>query len=90
MSCEYKQYCHVGNTVKQCRLGLFQDSDFPGDLEDSKYTSGRTMCIVGTQILVPISWMCMKQTAVLHCVIKSEIMFLDADSHCFGKHDSDY
>ena len=33
---EYKQYCHVGNTAKQCRLGLFQDSDFAGDLEDSK------------------------------------------------------
>ena len=27
---EYKQYCHVGNTAKQCRLGLFQDSDFAG------------------------------------------------------------
>ena len=25
-TCEYKQYCHVGNTAKQCRLGLFQDS----------------------------------------------------------------
>ena len=36
---EYKQYCHVGNTAKQCRLGLFQDSDFAGDLEDSKSTS---------------------------------------------------
>ena len=35
-TCEYKQYCHVGNTAKQCRLGLFQDSDFAGDLEDSK------------------------------------------------------
>ena len=31
-TCEYKQYCHVGNTTKQCRLGLFQDSDFAGDL----------------------------------------------------------
>ena len=27
---EYKQYCHVVNTAKQCRLGLFQDSDFCG------------------------------------------------------------
>ena len=43
-TCEYKQYCHVGNTAKQCRLGLFQDSDFAGDLEDSKSTSGGTMC----------------------------------------------
>ena len=39
-TCEYKQYCHVGNIAKQCRLGLFQDSDFAGDLEDSKSTSG--------------------------------------------------
>ena len=27
-TCEYKQYCFVGDTAKQCRLGLFQDSDF--------------------------------------------------------------
>ena len=44
-TCEYKQYCYVGNTAKQCRLGLFQDSDFAGDLEDSKSTSGGTLCI---------------------------------------------
>ena len=37
---EYKQYCHVGNTAKQCRFGLFQDSDFAGDLEGSKSISG--------------------------------------------------
>ena len=43
-TCEYKQYCHVGNTAKQCRLGLFQDPDFAGDLEDSKSTSGGTLC----------------------------------------------
>ena len=35
---EYRQYCYVGNTAQQCRLGLFQDSDFAGDLEDSKST----------------------------------------------------
>ena len=37
-TCEFKQYCFVGNTAHQCRLGLFQDSDFAGDLEDSKST----------------------------------------------------
>ena len=41
---EYKQCCHVGNTAKQCRLGLFQDFDFAGDLEDSKSTSDGTLC----------------------------------------------
>ena len=38
---EFKQKCHVGNTAQQCRLGLFQDSDFAGGLEDSKSTLRR-------------------------------------------------
>ena len=50
-TCENKQYCHVGNTAKQCRLGLFQDSDFAGDHEDSKSTSGGTLCVVGSQYI---------------------------------------
>ena len=56
----------MGNTAKQCRLGLFQDSDFAGDLEDSKSTSGGTLCIFGSHTFVPISWMCKKQTSVSH------------------------
>ena len=46
-TCEHKQHCNVGNTAKQCRLGLFQYSDFAGDLEDSKSTSGGTLCVFG-------------------------------------------
>ena len=65
-TCDYKQYCRMGNTAKQCRLGLFQDSDFAGDLEDSKSTSGGTLCIFGSHTFVPISWMCKKQTSVSH------------------------
>ena len=34
---------------KQCRLGLFQDSDFAGDLEDSKSTSDGALCVFGSQ-----------------------------------------
>ena len=34
-TCEFRQYCGVRNTAQRCRLGLFQDSDFAGDLEDS-------------------------------------------------------
>ena len=76
-TCEYKQYCHVGNSAKQCRLGLFQDSDFAGDLEDSKSTSGGTLCVSGSHTFVPISWMCKKQTAVSHSSTASEIISLD-------------
>ena len=31
-----RQCCPVGNKAQHCRLGSFQDSDFAGDLEDSK------------------------------------------------------
>ena len=64
--CEYKQYGHVGNTAKHCRLGLFQDSDFAGDLEDSKSASGGALCIFGSHTFVPIRWMCKKQTSDSH------------------------
>ena len=68
----------MGNTPKQCRLGLFQDSDFAGDLEDSKSTSGGTLCVFGSHTFVPISWMCKKQTSVSHSSTQSEIICLDA------------
>ena len=67
----------MGNTSKQCRLGLFQDSDFAEDLEDSKSTSGGTLCIFGSHTFVPTSWMCKKQTAVSHSSTESEIISLD-------------
>ena len=65
------------NTAKQCRLGLFQDSDLAGDLEDSKSTSGGTLCVSGSHTFVSISWMCKKQTSVSHSSTESEIISLD-------------
>ena len=85
-TCEYKQHCHVGNTAKQCRLGLFQDSDFAGDLEDSKSTSGGTLCVFGSHTFVPTSWMCKKQTAVSHSSTESEIVSLDTGLRLDGLH----
>ena len=77
-TCEYKQYCYVGNTVKQFRLGLFQDSDFARDLEDSNSTSGGALCVFRSHAFVPISWMCKKQTSGSHSSTESEIISLDA------------
>ena len=77
-TCEVKQYCHVGNTPKQCRLGLFQDSDFAGDLEDSKSTSDGLLCIFGSHTFVSISWLWKKQTSVPHGSTEAEIISLDA------------
>ena len=67
-----------GNNTQQCRLGLFQDSDFAGDFEDSKSTSGGLLCIFGSQTFVPISWMCKKETSVSHRSREAELFSLDA------------
>ena len=75
---EFRQCSYVGNTAQQCRLGLFQDSDFAGDFEDSKSTSGGLLCIIGSHTFVPISWTSKKQTSVSHSSTEAEIISLDA------------
>ena len=68
----------MGNTAQQCRLGLFQDSDFIRDLEDSKSISWRILCIFGRHTFVPMSWMWKKQISVSHSLTEAEIISLDA------------
>ena len=38
---------------------------------------GGTLCVFGSHTLVPISWMCKKQTSVSHSSTESEIISLD-------------
>ena len=63
---DHRHFCHVRNTAQHCLLGLFQDSDFAGDLEDSKSTSGGSRCIFGSRTFVPTFCMCKKQASVSH------------------------
>ena len=63
--------------LNTAEMGVFQDSDFAGDLEDSKSTSGGTLCVFGSHTFVPISWMCEKQTSVSRSSTESEIISLD-------------
>ena len=83
-TCEFKQNCLVGNTARRWRLGLFQDSDFAEDLEDSKSTSGGLLCIFGSHTFVQVSWMCKKQTSVSHSSTEAEIISFDAGSPMDG------
>ena len=71
-TCEYRQYCHVGNTAKQCRLGLFQDSDFAGDLEDSKSTSGGTLCIFWKSYIRSNKLGCVRNKLQFHTVQQNQ------------------
>ena len=81
----------MGNTAQHCRLGLFQDSDFAADIEDSRSTSaeGRISCIIGSRTFVPVSWMCKKQTSVSHSSTESEVIPLDAGVRMDGIHARD-
>ena len=68
----------MGITAQHCRLGLFQDSDFGGNCEDSKSTSERILCIFGSQTCVSLSSMCKNQTSVSHSSTELEFISLDA------------
>ena len=67
----------MGNTAQHCRLVFFQDSDFAGDLEDSKSTSGGLSCIFGSQTFASLRWMCKKQTSVSHSSAEAVIIYLE-------------
>ena len=69
---------YVGNEAKDCKLMMFCDASFAGDLRDSKSTSGGILCLVGSQTFAPICWMCKKQGAVSHSSSEAEIIALDA------------
>ena len=49
-----------------------QDSDLAGDLEDSKSTSWRILCIFRCGTLGRVSWMCKEQTSVSHSSTESD------------------
>ena len=53
---EYKQYCHVGNSAKQCRLGLFQDSDFADQVRGDPSTNQVRARLHTIQKTKAISW----------------------------------
>ena len=70
--------CFIRDTAQLFWLGLFQESDFAGDLQDSNSISGEFLCIFGSHTFVSISWMCKKQPSVSHSSKEAEIISLDA------------
>ena len=70
---DFQQYCHVGNTAQQCRVGLFQDSDFAGDLEDSKSTQGESC------VCLEVTRGCVRNEIQFHTVRRNLKLFLLMD-----------
>ena len=67
----------VGDTPDQCKVVLFSDADFAGDLQTSKSTSGAFLATVGRNTYVPINAICKRQFVVSHSSTESEIVALD-------------
>ena len=68
----------VGDDPADCKLMLFCDASFAGDLRDSKSTSGVILCLVGPNTFCPITWLCKKQGAVSHSSSEAEVIAMDA------------
>ena len=61
----FRQYCHVGSTAQHCRLVFFfHDSDFAGELEDSKSTSGESYVFLEVEYSFPVSKLDVLETNV--------------------------
>ena len=56
----------VGDNPEQCKIMLFSDADFAGDLQTSKSTSGAFIAIVGDHTFAPINAICKRQSVVSH------------------------
>ena len=67
----------VGDYAHECKLMMFCDASFAGDLRDSKSTSGGILVLVGPNTFAPICWTCKKQGAVSHSSTESEAISLD-------------
>ena len=67
----------VGDTPEQCKILIFSDADFAGDLQTSKSTSGAFIAIVGRHTFAPINAICKRQAVVSHSSTESEIVALD-------------
>ena len=75
---------YVGDEISQCRVHLFVDASFAGDLEDSKSTSGAIIVLVGPHTWVPITWLCKKQGAVSHSSTEAEVIALESSLRMEG------
>ena len=69
----------MGNTAQQCRLGLFQDSDLAGDLEDSKSTSGKFCAYLEVICLFPQVG-CVRNRLQFHTILSTEAEIISLDT----------
>lgn len=67
----------IGTKASECKVMLFCDVSFAGDLGDSESTPGCVLCLVGTRTFRPITWICKNQGAISHSSAQAQIIALD-------------
>lgn len=68
---------HVGDSIDQCKLLLFMGSDFAGDTQSSKSTTGLCLALVGPRTFAPIEATSKGQSAVSHSSTEAEIIAME-------------
>ena len=63
----------IGDSIMDCRLWLFSDSDFAGEF-DSKSTTGCSMFLVGPNTYFPLNAFSKKQTSITMSSTESEVV----------------
>ena len=63
----------IGDSIMDCRLWLFSDSDFAGEY-DSKSTTGCAMFLVGPNTYYPLNAFSKKQTSITMSSTESEVV----------------
>ena len=63
----------VGDNAQHCRVVLYSDADFAGDLTQAKSTTGLYLAIVGPNACAPATASCKRKTCISHSSTESEI-----------------
>ena len=69
-----RQVGFIGDPPEDLELWLFVDADFTGDRADLKSTSGGILVLAGPNKLLPLGYVCKKQTAQSPSTPEAEIV----------------
>ena len=73
-TCEYKQYCYGVILPSNADWDCFKILSLQETLKTLSQHSEGILCIFGSRTFVPTSWMCKKQTSVLHSSAEAEVI----------------
>ena len=71
------QYNYAGDHPRDCKLVMFADASFAGDIKDSKSTTGGILYLMGPNTCVHLNHIVKKQGAVSHSSTEVEVIALD-------------